>query len=252
VRLDNEAWLEDESQATISETYTLKLTDEYGYSNEDASHAYSLVVVKDQAPQVSLIGIPHRSAKDEPHILEPQLGSFGVTVKAKDDCGVSKVTVHYKIESLETNSEKSKDTRTRVFQLPQAEISQLPMLRMTETGAKVGDRIVFWAEVEDAYDLEPKKGPHKARTPAYRMAVVTKEEMFETFANKDTWTPNWYDDVKKAALSSREQPGRTAPESEEAAKVAAKLLDAPQMGDSVRGADQQLIQDYFNSLNVQR
>lgn len=250
LRLSNEQWLADDSMNILKETYKLKLSDDYGFTNDDAAHDYDLSVIKDQAPTLALLGLPHRSPTDEPHVLEQALGGINVVIRAKDDFGISKVTVFYRIENLETNSEKSKDTRVRSFTVPQADIQQLGLLRLSETDAKVGDRIVFWAEAEDAYDLEPKKGPHKIRTPVYKIAVVNQEEMFENLVNRDTWSPVWYDELKRASLPGRDAQVRTAPESEAASKVAVKLLNAPQMGDSVREADQQLIQDYFNSLNV--
>lgn len=250
MQLDNEQWLADEKGQTIHATYTLTLTDEYGYTNEDAAHLYELSVVKDEAPKVTLIGLPHKSASDEPHVLEQTLSSLGVVVRASDDCGVAKVTVHYRIESLESNQEKAQDTKVRTFALPQTEIQQLSMLRLSETGAHLGDRIVFWAEVEDAYDLEPKKGPHTARTPAFRVAVVTEEETFKDIVYRDSWSPGLYDNLKKVTLAARELPARVAADSEPNANVAAKLLNAPQSDDSVRADDQQLIQDYFSNLNV--
>jgi hypothetical protein len=250
LRLSNEEWLADNAPAVIQETYTLQLTDEYGFSNEDLAHASELSVVKDQPPTVALVGVPNRSSADEPHVLEQALGGISALIRAKDDYGISKVTLFYRVESLDTNAEKSKDSRARAFTLPQAEIQQLNMLHFSETGAHVGDRIVFWAEIEDAYDLEPKKGPHKVKTPIFKIAVVSQEEMFDNLVNRDTWSPVWYDELKRASLPGREVQLRSSPEGEAAAKVAAKLLNAPQMGDSVRESDQQLIQDYFNSLNV--
>ena len=250
LRLTNEQWLAENAPPLIQETYALQLTDDYGFSNDDAAHNYELSVIKDQPPTVALIGIPNRSSADEPHILEQTLGGISVLVRAKDDYGISKVTVYYRVEGLETNAEKSKDNRVRAFTVPQAELQQLNMFHLSETGAHVGDRIVFWAEVEDAYDLEPKKGPHKVKTPTFKIAVVSQEEMFDNLVNRDTWSPVWYDELKRASLPGREVQVRSAPDAEAAAKVAAKLLNAPQMGDSVREADQQLIQDYFNSLNV--
>ena len=252
MQLDNEQWLADESVKLIRATYTLALTDEYGYSNEDAGHEYELSIVKDEAPHVALINLPNRSAADEPHLLEQSLGTRAITVRTSDDCGVAKVTVHYKLESLDSNALKSEDSKTRTFSVPQAEPKPLSLLRLSETGAKVGDRIVFWAEVEDAYDLEPKKGPHVARTPTYRIAVVTEEETFKDIATRVAWTPGWYSEMKKVSLAGREQPGRSASESEPNASVAAKLLNAPQTDDNVRADDQQLVQDYFSSLNVNK
>jgi hypothetical protein len=249
IRLDHAKWLADDAQS-MTEHYTLKITDEYGFSNEDFDHRYELVVVKDQAPTLAIVSLPHRSPGDEVPILEERVGGYGVAVRAKDDYGIASVKVYYRVESLDDNTEKSSDSRARVFPLPQADIQQLNLMRLSETGAKVGDRIIVWAEAEDAYDLEPAKGPHKVKTPLYRIAVVTKEEMFENLVNRDTFHIDWYDNIKLAALPGREVPRRTSPEAEPASNVAAKLLNAPQMGEGINAADQQLIQDYFNSLNV--
>jgi len=249
LRLNNEQWLTDEA-LIIKDTYTLRFSDDFGFSNDDESHPYDLSVIRDQAPTLALVGLPNRSSADEPHVLEQSLGGISAVIRAKDDFGISRVTVYYRVESLETNAAKHNDSRARSFTLPQADIQQLSLLRLSETDAKIGDRIVLWAEAEDAYDLEPAKGPHKVKTPVYKIAVVTREEMFENLVNRDTWSPVWYDELKRAALPGREVQVRTAPEAEAAAKVAAKLLNAPQMGDSVRQEDQQLIQDYFNSLSI--
>ena len=133
-----------------------------------------------------------------------------------------------------------------------ADVPRLRVLALTELGAKVGDRIVYWAEVEDAYDLEPEKGPHKARTPNYRFAVVSQEELFADIRYNDTWSVDWYDKKKVATLSQREAPARMAPDNEPAAQVAARLLDAPPVVDSLRGVDQELVRDYYDSLNTEK
>lgn len=249
IRLDDARWQES-SDLEIKESYTLHLTDEFGFGNADASHAYELTIVKDQAPKVSFIGLPHRSSADELHVLEQNLGGIPVAIKASDDYGISKVTLKYRIEELENGAEKKKDRKEIQFALPRADIPQLAMLRLSDIGAVVGDRIIISAEVEDAYNLEPAKGPHKASTPAYRIAVVTQEELFNEAVYKDDWSTQWYESLQVASLSKREIPPRSSPESEPAAKVAAKLLEASQVGDGVKGSDQQLMQDYFDSLHV--
>ena len=249
VRLDLDQWRADERPA-IPESYRLTLTDEFGYTNPDADRAYELVVQKDQAPVISFVGLPHKSSAQEPHILEKNLAGIALTVRAKDDWGVGKITLHYRLEDLGSNAEKMKDSRTRRFDVPRAEVPQLSLLRLAELGATVGQRIVFWAEVEDTYDLEPDKGPHKARTPAYKLAVVSQEDMFTEIAYKDDWSTQWYDALKVATLSDREVPVRQSPDREPPAKVAEKLLNAPQLTDRLRGADRRLVQDYFDSLNT--
>ena len=249
VRLDLDQWRADERPA-IPETYRLTLTDEFGYTNTDADHDYELVVQKDQPPVISFVGLPHKSSAQEPHILEKNLAGIALTVRAKDDWGVGKITLHYRLEDLDTGVEKMKDSRTRRFDVPRAEVPQLSLLRLAELGATVGQRVVFWAEVEDTYDLEPGKGPHTARTPAYKIAVVSQEDMFTEVAYKDDWSTQWYDALKVATLSDREVPIRQSPDREPPAKVAEKLLNAPQLTDRLRGADRRLVQDYFDSLNA--
>lgn len=251
VRLDLDQWRADE-RADIPESYRLTLTDEFGYTNADADRAYELVVQKDQAPTISFVGLPHKSSAQEPHILEKNLAGIALTVRAKDDWGVGKITLNYRIEDLDNGVEKKKDSRTRRFDVPRAEVPQLSMLRLADIGATVGQRVVFWAEVEDTYDLEPEKGAHKARTPAYKLAVVSQEDMFTEVAYKDDWSTQWYDSLKVATLSDREVPARQSPDREPPAKVAEKLLNAPQITDRLRGADRRLVQDYFDSLNAGR
>ncbi|MEN9575114.1 MAG: hypothetical protein RL514_2969 [Verrucomicrobiota bacterium] len=249
VRLDLDQWRTDERPA-IPESYRLTLTDEFGYTNADAGHAFELVVQKDQAPTISFVGLPHKSSAQEPHILEKNLAGIALTVRAQDDWGVGKITLHYRLEDLETSAEKLKDSRTRRFDVPRAEVPQLSLLRLAELGATVGQRIVFWAEVEDTYDLEPQRGPHTARTPAYKLAVVSQEDLFTEVVYKDDWSTQWYDALKVATLSDREVPVRQSPDREPSAKVAEKLLNAPQLTDRLRGADRRLVQDYFDSLNL--
>lgn len=249
VRLDLDQWRADQRPA-IPETYRLTLTDEFGYTNADADHDYELIVQKDQAPVISFVGLPHKSSAQEPHILEKNLAGIALTVRAKDDWGVGKITLHCRLEDLDSNAEKLKDSRTRRFDVPRAEVPQLSLLRLAELGATVGQRVVFWAEVEDTYDLDPDKGPHTARTPAYKLAVVSQEDMFTEVAYKDDWSTQWYDALKVATLSDREVPVRQSPDREPPAKVAEKLLNAPQVTDRLRGADRRLVQDYFDSLNA--
>lgn len=229
--------------------YRLRLVDEYGYENGDADHAYELVVVKDAAPQVQLVGLPNRSSAQEVHVLESNLPGIGASVKASDDYGVSRVRLRFRVEDLQTGVEKFSAQRVRTFPLPQMDIPQLSMLRLNETAAHVGDRIVVWAEVEDGYDLEKDKGPHKAASPAYRIAVVSQEESFNEVVYRDEWSTQWYDSLKVATLTNREVPPRLSPTSEAAAKVASRLLDAPQSSDDLSGSDRQLMQDYYDSLS---
>ena len=81
---------------------------------------------------------------------------------------------------------------------------------------------------------------------------MTQEELFTEAVYKDDWSTQWYESLQVATLSKREVPPRSSPDSEPASKVAAKLLEASQVSDGVKGSDQQLVQDYFDSLNVIR
>lgn len=252
LRLDRKEWLASTNEL-CHETYRLVLKDEYGFTNADADKSYPLDVERDQAPSVGIIGIPNRSSDEEPHVLEDALARIVPLIQAKDDYGIRKITVHCKLEDLETNAEKGKADKEKQFPLPVADVPRLRLLALNELGAKVGDRVVYWAEVEDAYDLEPGKGPHQARTPRYRFAVVSQEELFSEIRYNDTWSVQWYDKKKVATLSQREEaPKRMSAESEPGAQVALRLLDAPPAVDAVRGSDQQLVQDYYDSLNSMR
>ncbi|HWE04838.1 MAG TPA: hypothetical protein VG326_20700 [Tepidisphaeraceae bacterium] len=251
IRLADARWLKD--GAPSAEKYFLALSDEYGYGNDDAGRPYNLVITKDQPPKIAFIGLPHRSIGDEPHLLEARMNSLSAVVRATDDFGVSKLTIHYRVEDLDTGKTKTEGSKEQLFPLPRVDIPQAVLLRFAELGAVAGDRVVFWAEAEDAYDLEqPAKGAHHTITPTYRIAVVSQEEAFNEVVYKDDWSTQWYDALKVATLTRREIPPRQSPEREPAAVVAKKLLDAPQNGDSVQGADRQLVQDYFDSLNVLR
>ena len=247
--IDVPRWLADPT-AEIAESYRLKLTDGDGFSNQDADQSYALVVTKDLAPTVAFVGLPQRTSADEIHLVEGSLGAIGVAIRANDDYGISTVTLRCRIESLENGATKREKVKEQQFPLPRADLPHLPLLRLSDLNAEVGDRIVITAEVSDAYDLQPELGPHRTRTASFRFAVVTQEELFKEAAYKDDWSTQWYEPLQIASMAKREIPARQSPEREAAAKVAAKLLDAAQGGDAIRGADQQLVQDYFDSLSI--
>src|SRR4029079_4786073 len=133
----------------------------------------------------------------------------------------------------------------RLFALPRAELPHLPLVRLGDLDAHVGDRIVLCAEAFYAYDLDEKRGANATRTPAFRIAVVSEEELFGEVVYSDDWSTQWYDSLKMATLGARKVPERTASEREDAAMVAKKLLATPPSNDSLGGEDQQLVQDYF-------
>jgi len=251
LRIEAEPWRAAAAPET-REQFTLTLTDAYGHTNADAaSRRYELVVVKDLPPRVSFVGLPNRSSAHEPHLLEENLARVGLSVRAGDDVGVARVTVAYHLEDLETGRRRAGKSRVKQFEVPRSSLPRLHMLRLSETGARVGDRIAFRAEVEDAYDLGPDRRPHKAATPTYRIAVVTKEETFQEAVYRDDWSTQWYDSLKVATLTARQVPARTSPVREASQKVAAKLLDAPQAGEALGEEDRRLMEDYFDSLNVE-
>ena len=250
IRLDDRKWLSD-SQAVVEEFYSLRLTDSYGFENLKADHRFQLAIVKDSAPEAAFVGLPHRSPAHEPHVLEESLDTIGLAVKVSDDYGVRKVVLRCRIESLETDRELRSEQKEKQFGVPVAQLPRLSLFRLSDLGAKVGERIVFWAEAEDAYDLEPDRGPNRVRTPTYRVAVVTQEELFAAIRYKDTWSVPWYDKQKIATLSKREAPARQAPEREDPAKVAAKLLDAAPSADALRSEDRRVVERYYENLNVE-
>jgi hypothetical protein len=227
----------------------LRLTDEYGFENEDADRAYPVVVVKDAGPELEFVGLPPGTDTREPHLLEKQAQGIGLAVRGSDDYGITRVVLHYRIESLESNAEKSSGTRAFPLGLPRTELSQLGLARLSQFGVEVGDRIVFWAEAEDAYDLEPDAGPHVARTRTCRIAVVSEEQLFKDIVYRDDWSAHWYDGLKVASLARRSPPPRLAPEAEPAARVAARRLEAVPVADGLRGRDRLAVRSYFESLS---
>ena len=206
-------------------------------------------MVKDQAPEIEFVGLPHRSSAAEPHILEKDTPGIGLAVRAKDDYGVTRLTLHYRIESLETDEVKASNSKVFPMGLPKVEVAHLALARLSQLGAQVGDRVVFWAEAEDCFDMGADNGPHKARTPDYRIAVVTEEQLFKDIVYRDDWAAHWYDGLKVAALASRAPPPRMAPESEPPAKITPRALDALPVADGVGGSDRLTIQSYFDSLS---
>jgi hypothetical protein len=173
-------------------------------------------------------------------------------VQARDDYGVTRVVLHVRLEDLETGREKGQASRIFPLGQPRAEVPRLPLARLTEFGATVGDRLVFWAETEDGYDLAPETGPQRARTPAYRVAVVAEEQLFAEIRYRDDWSAQWYDSLKLATLARREQaPPRLAPDAEPAAQVAQVLLHALPSAEQVPGEDGRAVQGYFESLGLE-
>ena len=247
IQLEDKAWLADE-RPVINETYSLKLTDEYGFTNEDADSLYQLQITRDREPVIGFVGLPHRSSADEPHITDKDLGQLSITVRATDDYGISRITLGYRIEDLETGEVKTKGEKPVAFGLPRAQVSRLRLARVTDLDLQVGERLVFWAEAQDAYDLEPETGPHKVRTPPFRIAAVTEEQLFAEVRYSDEWSAQWYDSLKIASLARRAPPPRMSPEWEPAGKVAEKLLDAVPLSEGFLGDDAQAIRNYFESL----
>lgn len=249
IRLERPEWLADPAPE-IQASYTLEMADRFGFTNTESDRRYGLRIQKDAAPRLGFSGVPNRSPEHEPHITDSKLGGVTLAVKGSDDFGLAKVTLHYRLESLDTGALKREDSVVRVFSPPVPDLPHLGLVRLSDLGAQVGDRVVFWAEAEDAYDLEPGQGPHRVKTPAYRIAVVTEEELFREVVNRDEWTPNLYDSVKRASLLKREVPPRLSPELEPAAKVAEKLLSIPQSNARMGRADELLVEGYFESLNA--
>ena len=250
LKLDSSAWLA--ADQPISESYEIGLTCEDGYKNQDASRPYPVAVKKDQPPEIQFVRLANRSPEHEVHVLDTDVGSVGFYVDARDDYGLQQITFHYSVEDLLSNARKREDVRKRVFQMPQSEFGAGLLLRLSELKPEVGERVVFWAEAQDAYDLEPEKGPHTTRTPAYRIAVVTREELFEEVLYSDDWSTTWYDPLKVATLSRRAAPPRMSPTNEALAKVAEILLEKAPHSNRVSIENQRMVEDYFNSINVSR
>ena len=205
------------------------------------------MITKDRPPAIEFTGLPHRSSADEPHVPEKDLDRIGIAVRGQDDYGIAKVTLHYRIEDLETGKEKGKGSKPYAFGLPPTQLV-LSLARAPQLGLTVGDRLVFWAEAEDAYDLDPQAGPHKSTTPPYRMAIVTEEQLFRELRYRDEWSAQWYDSLKVATLARRAPPPRMSPEGEPAANIAKKLLEAIPLAEAFRGEAAQAIEQYFQSL----
>ena len=99
------------------------------------------------------------------------MNSLSAVVRASDDFGVSKLTIHYRVEDLDTGKTKAESFREQLFPLPRVDIPQAVLLRFAELGAVAGDRVVFWAEAEDAYDLEQ---PAKGRMTRLRRRIASR------------------------------------------------------------------------------
>ena len=251
IKLDNTAWLAAR-EASISETYRIRLKCEDGYDSPDSDVPYQIVVKKDRPPDIRFVRLLNRSPEHEVHVLDSDASNIGFYVDARDDYGLRQITFHYRIEDLMSNEVRTEDTKKRVFQMPQSEFSAGLLLRLGELQPEIGDRIAFWAEAEDAYDLEEEKGPNTARTPEYRIAVVTREELFEEVLYSDDWSTTWYDPLKVATLSRRAIPPRTSPTNEPLAMVAELLLKQSPHSDRVSMEHRRMVEHYFNTINIER
>ncbi|HYE05582.1 MAG TPA: hypothetical protein VEL07_08620 [Planctomycetota bacterium] len=250
LKLDAEAWLA--SASDVETAYTLALVDEYGFANDDAARAYRLVVRKDQPPTIAFSGLPHSSPAQEPTLLAPDLARVPLIIKASDDQGVARVALHWRLESLlETEAPRSGAGKERSFVSPPRQVSGLSLARLADLGATVGDRIVFWAEAADAYDLGPERAPHIARTPEYRIAVVSREEIMADVMYAGTWTVDLYNRQKQAALAQREKPPRNDPPPEPPGVVQARTIDVSQVDDALSGMDQEVYRAYIGSLDAE-
>ncbi len=249
LKLDVDAWLA--SATDIETAYTLALVDEYGFANDDAAKAYRLVVRKDQPPTIAFSGLPHTSPAQEPTLLERDLVRLPLVLKAADDQGVARISLHWRIEDLlEIEAPRDGAGKEKSFVSPPRQVSGVSLARLADLGATVGDRIVFWAEAHDAYDLGPEHAPHVARTPDYRIAVVSREEIMADVMYAGTWTVDLYNRQKQAALSKRDAPTPSDPPPEPPGTVQPRAIDVSQVDDALSGIDQEVYRAYIGSLDA--
>nr|MBA3848073.1 hypothetical protein [Planctomycetota bacterium] len=168
------------------------------------------------------------------------------------DQGIARISLHWRLESLlETEAPRSGAGKEKLFVSPPRQVSGLSLARLADLGAKVGDRIVFWAEAADAYDLGPEHAPHVARTPEYRIAVVSREEIMADVMYAGTWTVDLYNRQKQAALAQREKPPRNDPPPEPPGVVQPRTIDVSQVDDALSGIDQEVYRAYIGSLDAE-
>ena len=188
--------------------YFIRLTGEDGFENERPRRRV-IKVVHDQEPAIRFVNLGIKPDQ-EVQMTEALASAKSLVVGASDDYGIRKIIFHYDIEAVvkELYHEPIRNQqRTRVFSIPR-QTWQGTIARAGELGLKVGDRLSFWAEVQDGYDRGDEGGPHRARTPTYHLVVVGEEFAWEDveYRPDETFDFGLYDSLKRKSRGRRKPP----------------------------------------------
>jgi uncharacterized protein (UPF0147 family) len=152
-------------------SYWLKLIDRDGIENRQVVR-YELRALPDRAPEVVL---------EEPSgdlFVTPQ-GKVLVKVLLKDDFGVQRATLHYKVGEEETGSEHQEDwgmfpeTPTRIELRRHWDLAPLKL--------QIGQVVTWYLSAKDADDL---RGPNVGKSRAGRLFVVGDRELLDRLADR--------------------------------------------------------------------
>ncbi len=138
-------------------TYTIHLRDQYGFENAE-SKPHTIQVLPDKSPTVSVLSPKNISAL--PEALIP------VAARASDDFGVSKLQLSTANRLLSTVN----------YDPPNTSPSETFALNLKQMKAKPGDVITYSAV---AYDNDMVDGPKAARSPVYKIKVLSVADFLE-------------------------------------------------------------------------
>jgi len=188
--------------------YLVRLVGEDGFTNE-APRLRLIKVVHDQSPEVRFVNLGIEP-EQEVQFTESIAGAKPLNVAARDDYGVRKIIFHYDIAAVvkELYHEPIRDkTRQRTFSIPRQTWSGT-IVRVGELGAKVGDRVSFWAEAQDGYDRGEDGQPNSSRTPVFHIVVIGEEFAWEdvTYQPDASFDFGLYDSLTRKARGRRKPP----------------------------------------------
>jgi len=188
--------------------YRVRLVGEDGFTNE-SPRLRLIKVVHDQTPEVRFAGLGIEP-EQEVQLTESIAGAKPLNVAAKDDYGVRKIIFHYDIEAVvkELYHEPIREqTRQRTFSIARQTWSGT-IVRVGELGAKVGDRVSFWAEAQDGYDRGEGGQPQSSRTPVFHIVIIGEEFAWEdvTYQADASFDFGLYDSLTRKARGRRKPP----------------------------------------------
>ncbi|MCS6860167.1 MAG: hypothetical protein NZT92_07600, partial [Abditibacteriales bacterium] len=141
-----------------SGAYTIRLRDPYGFENAERK-PHTIQVLPDKSPTVSVISPKNIAAL--PEALIP------VAVRATDDFGVSK---------LQVSTLQRASVPTVNYDPPHTSPAETFALNLRQMKAKPGDVIAYYAQ---AYDNDTVDGPKVARSPVYKIKVLSVADFLE-------------------------------------------------------------------------